>query len=190
MRVVDLFAGVGGFSAGAVAAGANVECAVDNDHVPLKLLAANVPSARVKLATLGPDGDDVAFLPSPAPALHIHASSPCTELSSARMNATSTEIDRGLSMLRWCVDLVLRRGDESWSLENVSTIQTRALLQEYVDRYPHKVAFATFDAADFGAAQTRSRMIASTPALIQVLPSLSQFHPSSTSPVLGLSPPS
>ena len=52
MRVVDLFAGLGGFSAGAVAAGARVELVVDNDHVPLKLLAANVPDAKVKLATL------------------------------------------------------------------------------------------------------------------------------------------
>ena len=73
MRVVDLFAGLGGFSAGAVAAGATVELVVDNDHVPLKLLAANVPNTRVKLTTLGPKADCVDFLPEPAADLHVHS---------------------------------------------------------------------------------------------------------------------
>ena len=169
MRVVDLFAGLGGFSAGAVAAGATVELVVDNDHVPLKLLAANVPNTRVKLTTLGPKADCVDFLPEPALDLHVHASSPCTELSSARMNATAADIESGLAMLKWSLDLVLERGDHSWSLENVSTTQTRALLQEYADAYPHHVAYATLDAVDFGAAQTRVRLIAGPPSLINAL---------------------
>ena len=169
MRVVDLFAGLGGFSAGAVAAGARVELVVDNDHVPLKLLAANVPDAKVKLATLGPHGSSIDFLPETAPDLHLHASSPCTELSSARMNATTADIDSGLAMLKWCLDLMLARGDYSWSLENVSTIQTRALLQEYAEKYPRHVSYATLDAVDFGAAQTRLRLIAGPPSLIDAL---------------------
>ena len=37
MRVVDLFAGLGGFSAGALDAGAQVILGVDHDPVPLKL---------------------------------------------------------------------------------------------------------------------------------------------------------
>ena len=169
MRVVDLFAGLGGFSAGAVAAGASVDLVVDNDHVPLKLLAANVPGTTVKLATLGACGTNVDFLPASAPDLHVHASSPCTELSSARTNATAADIESGLAMLKWALDLVLERGDYSWSLENVSTVQTRALLQEYTDRYPDHVAHATLDAVDFGAAQTRVRLIAGPPRMIQAL---------------------
>ena len=169
MRVVDLFAGLGGFSAGAVAAGATVELVVDNDHVPLKLLAANVPNTRVKLTTLGPKADCVDFLPEPALDLHVHASSPCTELSSARMNATAADIESGLAILKWSLNLVLERGDYSWSLENVSTTQTRSLLQEYADAYPHHVAYATLDAVDFGAAQTRVRLIAGPPSLINTL---------------------
>ena len=80
MRVVDLFAGLGGFSAGAVAVGAIVELVVDNDYIPLKLLAANVPNTQVKLATLGPGVDSNDFMPKPAADLHIHTSSPCTKL--------------------------------------------------------------------------------------------------------------
>ena len=169
MRVVDLFAGLGGFSAGAVAAGAIVNLVVDNDHIPLKLLAVNVPNTRVKLATLGHGVDSNDFMPEPATDLHVHASSPCTELLYACMNATAVDIESGLAMLKWSLDLVLECGDHSWSVENVSTTQTRALLQECADTYPHHVAYATLDAVNFGAAQMCVCLIARPPSLINAL---------------------
>ena len=46
MRVIDLFAGLGGMSQGAIAAGATVIEVYDNDPVPLRLLAANVPGVK------------------------------------------------------------------------------------------------------------------------------------------------
>jgi site-specific DNA-cytosine methylase len=49
MQVVDLFCGLGGFSAGAIEAGAEVILGVDHDSVPLKLWVANVPGARAKI---------------------------------------------------------------------------------------------------------------------------------------------
>ena len=72
-------------------------------------------------------------------------------------------------MLRWALDLVLERGDHSWSMENVSTPTTRAVLAEYAARFPGRVGFATLDAAEFGAAQTRIRLIAAPPKLIKLL---------------------
>ena len=57
MRLVDLFAGLGGFSAGAIEAGAEVILGVDSDPVPLKLWSANVPGGTAHLATLGEGGD-------------------------------------------------------------------------------------------------------------------------------------
>ena len=72
-------------------------------------------------------------------------------------------------MVRWALDLVLARGDHSWSLENVSTPRTREVLAEYAARFPGRVAFATLDAAEFGAAQTRIRLIAAPPKLIKLL---------------------
>ena len=71
--------------------------------------------------------------------------------------------------LRWALDLVLERGDHSWSLENVSTPKTREVLTDYAARFPEKVAFATLDAADFGSPQTRIRLIAGPPALVKLL---------------------
>ena len=111
MKVVDLFSGLGGFSAGAIAAGADVILGVDHDPVPLKLWSANVSGGRAVLSSLGPSGDDVS-LPPPSPHLHVHASTPCTDLSPARgRSATPADVASGVCMLRWALDLVLERGD-------------------------------------------------------------------------------
>ena len=169
MKVVDLFSGLGGFSAGAIAAGAEVILGVDHDPVPLKLWSANVSGGRAVLSSLGPSGDDVS-LPPPSPHLHIHASTPCTDLSPARgRSATPADVASGVCMLRWALDLVLERGDYSWSLENVSTPKTREVLADYAARFPEKVAFATLDAADFGSPQTRIRLIVGPRALVKLL---------------------
>ena len=169
MKVVDLFSGLGGFSAGAIAAGAEVTLGVDHDPVPLKLWGANISGGRAVLSSLGPSGDDVS-LPPPSPHLHIHASTPCTDLSPARgRSATPADVASGVGMLRWALDLVLERGDYSFSLENVSTPKTREVLADYAARFPEKVAFATLDAADFGSPQTRIRLIAGPPALVKLL---------------------
>jgi site-specific DNA-cytosine methylase len=172
MQVVDLFCGLGGFSAGAIDAGATVILGADKDSVPLKLWAANVPGGRAKLATLGKDGGAIE-LPPPSPSIHVHLSPPCTDLSPARNgsvhSAAAADVEGGVRMLRWALDVVLERGDHSWSLENVSTPTTRAVLTEYADRFPGRVGFATLDAAEFGAAQTRTRLIAAPPKLIELL---------------------
>ena len=192
MRVVDLFAGLGGFSAGAIEAGADVVLGVDSDPVPLKLWSANVQGGAARLATLGVGGDEVD-LPPPAPDLHVHASSPCTDLSCARgASATPDGIARGVSMLRWCLDLVLERGDHSWSIENVSTITTREVLADYATRHPTRVAYASIDAADHGACQTRTRLIAGPPALVRVLqemPSARRVSVREAFAAVGLQPP-
>jgi site-specific DNA-cytosine methylase len=193
VRVVDLFAGLGGFSAGAIEAGGEVILGVDSDPVPLKLWSANVPGGTARLATLGNGGDQIE-LPPPAPDLHVHLSSPCTDLSCARgASATPDDIARGVSMLRWCLDLVLERGDYSWSIENVSTITTRETLTDYAMRFPARVAYASIDAADYGACQTRMRLIAGPPGLIkklQEMPSSRRVSVREAFTTVGLQPPS
>jgi site-specific DNA-cytosine methylase len=120
LRVVDLFSGLGGYSQGAILAGAAVVEVYDNDPLPLKLLGANIPGVKVNRVTLGPGGD--AFeLPPAAPDLHVHASTPCTELSAAKYNKTQQDVDSGVKMLRWALDLFMEREEYSFSLENVST---------------------------------------------------------------------
>ena len=71
MRVVDLFAGVGGMTAGALEAGAEVVLAVDSDPIPLKRLGANSPRTTTVVATLGEGAraEDIGCLPPAAPDL-------------------------------------------------------------------------------------------------------------------------
>ena len=52
-------------------------------------------------------------------------------------------------MMRWAVTLVLERDDRSWSLENVPTRATRALMTELAATYPERVAFGVFDSVDY-----------------------------------------
>ena len=167
MRVVDLFSGLGGMTCGALEAGAEVVLAVDSDPVPLKILGANAPHTTTVVATLG-DGRDEVSLPPAAPDLHVHLSTPCTELSVAR-RCPNTDITGGLEMLRWAVHYVLGRNDCSWSLENVPTKATRAFMAELVAAHPERVAYGVFDSADFGAPQSRQRLIAGPPRLIRML---------------------
>jgi len=167
MRVCDLFAGLGGFTCGSLEAGANVVLAVDVDPVPLKLLGANAPKVTTVAATLGPDRNEVE-LPPAAEDLHVHCSTPCTELSIAR-RGPKADVSGGLSMMRWAVELVLARGDHSWTLENVPTKAVRALMTELATAHPGRVGWAVFDSADFGAPQSRVRLVAGPPRLIRML---------------------
>jgi DNA (cytosine-5)-methyltransferase 1 len=170
MRVVDLFAGLGGMSCGAIEAGADVVLAVDSDPAPLKVLGANAPQTTIIVATLG-EGRDEVSLPPAAPDLHVHLSTPCTELSVAR-RGPNPGTTGGLQMIRWAVSLALGRNDRSWSIENVSTKATRTLMTELVAAHPKRVAFGVFDSADFGAPQSRRRLVAGPPKLIRMLHSI------------------
>ena len=167
MRVVDLFCGLGGMTCGALEAGAEVVLAVDSDPVPLKILGANAPHTTTVVATLG-EGCDEVSLPPAAPDLHVHLSTPCTELSAAR-RCTNADAAGGLAMIHWAVNYVLGRNDCSWSLENVPTKATRALMAELVAAHSDRVAYGVFDSADFGAPQNRLRLLAGPPKLIRML---------------------
>ena len=76
MEVVDAFCGLGGFSAGAMAAGCRVVLGVDSDPVPLRHWAANT-GGRAVCATIGTDAVD---WPEARPGLHVHFSPACTLL--------------------------------------------------------------------------------------------------------------
>ena len=166
MEVVDAFCGAGGFSAGAMVAGCRVTMGIDSDPVPLKLWAANT-GGRAVCATIGRDAVD---WPEARLGLHVHLSPACTHLSKARAgSASQDEVDAALRMVRWCLELVVERGYSSWSLENVSTPAVVRLVDAVASRHPSAVAHTTVDAADYGSASSRLRLIASTPATIRRL---------------------
>jgi hypothetical protein len=168
MKVVDAFCGVGGFSCGALEAGADVVLGIDSDSVPLRVWASNVPGARAKLKTLGPGCE--LELPPAAADVHVHLSPPCQAFSRARANSASeSEVNGSLALLRWCIDLVISRGDVSWSIEEVPVPAVRLLFQEYAKANPTKVSWAVLDCASFGCPQNRQRLIGGPPDMIRLL---------------------
>ena len=139
--------------------------------VPLKLWATNCsPAGRAVCATIGADAIE---WPVATPGVHLHLSPPCTSLSKARAgSASASSVTSALDAVRWCVQLVLDNGFASWSLENVSTPGVVACVAELARQHPDRVAYLTLDAADYGVASNRVRLIASTPAVIRALKEL------------------
>ena len=136
-RSVDVFCGIGGFSCGAINAGCTIEFGVENQDQILRSWAFNT-SGTAMCATVGTD--DIQW-PAPADDLFVHLSPPCTALSRARAgSASQTEMEGGMDMVRLSLDLVIEKGYKHFSLENVSTQQTRSLLDEYVAQHPNRIA--------------------------------------------------
>jgi len=170
MRVVDAYCGTGGWSAGAVAAGCAPILGIDCDHTPLQLWAANCAphGGRAACATLGTD--ERVDWPEAAPDLHVHLSPPCTSLSKARAgSASAASVAAALEGVRAAVQLVLERGYTSWSLENVATPAVVACVRALSELHPARVAFVVLDAADYGVPSNRTRLLASTPAVVRAL---------------------
>ena len=144
---------------------------VDSDAAPLKLWATNCsPAGRAACATIGVDAVD---WPEAAPDVHVHLSPPCTSLSKARAgSASASSVATALDAVRWCVQLVLDKGYSSWSMENVATPAVVACVAELARQHPDRVAHLTLDAADYGVGSNRTRLIASTPAVIRALKEL------------------
>jgi site-specific DNA-cytosine methylase len=167
MRVIDAFCGVGGMSCGFLrVSGVKVILGIENNDKILRAWASNT-GGRAVYATIG---IDEIIWPEASPDIFVHLSPPCTALSKARAgSATKTELDKGLGMLRWCIELVVKKGYLNFSLENVSTAATRAVAQEYAALYPSLIAFGTFDSADFDTPQNRLRLIISNPNMIRLL---------------------
>jgi hypothetical protein len=118
MDIVDLYCGIGGFSAGAMEAGCKPIAGYDCDDSALRLWSGNTGGKGV-VTTLWKGR---VRLPGPRANLHIHLSPPCTELSSAKRGASSeTVIDDGKDGIRQALQVVLDYKYTSWSLENVST---------------------------------------------------------------------
>ena len=167
MKVVDVYCGIGGFSAGALLADHEVVLGIDNCPNVLKCFAANT-KADARCLTLPatvvwPTGND----------MHFHFSPPCTALSRARAGQASAEqVGYGLAHVKWALNSVIEENFKSFSLETVSVPATRALIQTFKERFPSTIEFDTFECADFGVPQTRKRIFVGRPEMIKRLQSV------------------
>jgi len=166
MRVVEVFAGCGGFGALADTLGHTITMGIDNDSVALDSWGANNPNGLKRCITLPP----TTPIDWPEGTDHVHFSSPCQSFSGAKRNASDDEKSKGDELLRWSIETAFKF--PSWSIENVVSTRSKAILEEFKTRFPGKIAYETVQCADFGAPQLRTRLVAGPPALMQRLKQL------------------
>jgi len=151
--VIDLFCGMGGFSQGAIEAGAKVVLAVDLWEESLKVHYHNHPNTPIKRMTLGTKNQFSLFMREVEKwrkmgyHVHLHGSPPCQALS----NASSRDPSEGMPLVIWFLDLVKFTKPDSWSMENVVPMRKRL---------PEGTPSVVLNSADYGVAQTRRRCIA------------------------------
>ncbi len=154
VQVVDLFCGGGGFTEGAVRAGAEVVLSIDCWEAAIEIHKANHPDVPCENYTLGGSiVETAAFIRSRLTAgahFHLHGSPPCQKLS----NASNGDAEEGMVLVNWFIDLVAYMKPDSWSMENVVPVAKK------IDKHRPGTPYVKLNSADFGVPQTRNRIFA------------------------------
>jgi len=162
--VVDVFCGVGGFSAGAREFSKPV-FGVDNHDLMVRLWAANT-NGTGNLAELWTE--HVEWPDVKPNHMHVHLSPPCTTLSKAQRDKRN--VAHGLAYLCDSLEFVRRENTKSWSIETVDTPLVQDCLRRFQETHPDfKLSWVVVDAAEYGCPSTRVRLIAGNPTLIRTL---------------------
>jgi DNA (cytosine-5)-methyltransferase 1 len=157
---IDLFCGMGGFTVGAINAGATCIVSVDywimeryDPQEACRVHRVNHPYVRVECIKLG-HPDQWRFFKRMVDDyrrrgyhIHIHGSPPCQALSIA----STRNAEDGMPLVLWYLDLVVKCEPDSWSMENVVPVRKKL---------PEGVPSVVLNSADFGVPQTRRRCYA------------------------------
>lgn len=167
LRVLDLFAGAGGFSEGFRAAGYDVVGAVEKDLVAATTLAVNHPETPLIVGEdiRGLDPHDVLEL-TDGPVDVIIAGPPCQGFS---IKGSRDPAHESTDLLFKCVSLIEALGPAAFVVENVPGLISfrkgfvldrfiRQLNRITVDGKRYSVVFDTLDAACYGVPQHRKRV--------------------------------
>jgi site-specific DNA-cytosine methylase len=152
IAVIDLYAGLGGFTQGAIEAGAEVILSIDFWDEAIKVHKVNHPSIPCWQMKLGSPTDykiinQVIEKYRKTHHIHIHGSPPCQALS----NASRRDAGEGMPLIIHYLELIELLKPDSWSMENVVPMRKRL---------PEGTPSVVLNSADFGVPQTRRRCIA------------------------------
>jgi len=140
--------------------------AVDSCKRMLGVHAQNHPESTHIVTELPPQRP----LPLPtAGKFHLHGSPPCTEVSCINMLATPEQRKHGLGLVRWYLRYALASGATSFSMEQVPASSVLKVVKRFKRKHPGKIDYCVVNCHDLGVPQTRKRLIAGTPALIDKL---------------------
>lgn len=160
--IVDLFSGAGGLSEGFRQAGFSVVAAADNDPDALATFARNFPEAEVICGDIRKSEIKARILAAARGAAVVIGGPPCQAFSQVRNHSRVIDDPRN-SLYREFVETIREVQPLAFVMENVTGMdqmgvrdQIRADL-ELDGQY--EVADQVVDAADFGAPQTRKRLL-------------------------------
>jgi DNA (cytosine-5)-methyltransferase 1 len=163
LEVWDLFCCGGGFSAGAKRAGCAVVYACDSWPEALDAYRRNHPQTHTQCLKL----------PAPIPfpddgrPFHVHGSPPCQSFTAiGRMYNTENSIAHATNLVEWFIETAVTCGATSWSMEQVSSPETRAIVDAVRARHPTLVSSETIDLYELGVPQHRKRLICGSPELV------------------------
>jgi DNA (cytosine-5)-methyltransferase 1 len=179
LEVYDLFCGAGGFSEGARAAGCRVAFACDSDADALDTHARNHPHTTHLQRTL----PCTLPLPTDGRRFHLHGSPPCQTFSHVNKNSRAApDKESASSLMAWYLDLALTSQATSWSMEQVATPETLAVVRRAAKRHAREFAFGVFDLSALGVPQARKRLIAGSTCVLKRLRAQQLVHAANASP--------
>jgi DNA (cytosine-5)-methyltransferase 1 len=158
VKVMDMFCGAGGSSAGARAAGAKVLYGIDAWDLAAETFGDNFRTARVEIRELVDNSRPSRMLERGDIDLLL-ASPECTNHSPAR--GAKPRSEKSLRTSNYVVNFARRLSPRWIILENVVQLQQWRGFESLIDdlrRLGYKVHPQVLDAADFGVPQTRRRL--------------------------------
>lgn len=160
--VVDLFSGAGGLAEGFRQAGFTVLAGSDNDPDALATFAANFPEARAILGDIRSPVIKEQILEAACQATVLVGGPPCQAFSQVRNHARVIEDPRN-SLYREFVDTLRTALPPAFVMENVTGMDQMGVREQILADLSldgeYEVRAQVADAANFGAPQTRKRLL-------------------------------
>ena len=93
----------------------------------------------------------------------------CNKVSRINQDVTPEQRKHGLSLVRWYLRYALASNATTFSMEQVPAECVLKVVKKFKRRHPGKLDYCVVNCYDLGVPQTRKRLIAGTPALIDRL---------------------